>query len=371
MSALAPGPASAWMRLRVTAKVRESAVITSLHLAPEDPAQWRPYRPGQFLVLRLTPAGRAEPVLRHYSLSGPPGQTGQYRISVKREDLGLGSTQLHDHVQVGDLLDAQGPRGTFTLDEQSARAVLLLSGGVGLTPLVSMLHALSATERRVFFVHACDNASVHALRAEVDALAACRPGLRAHYLYRRGTPADLRDGRCHGTGLLDYATLQALLPLDDYDVYLCGPAAFMQTSHALLRGLGVARERIAYESFGPATVLADHTAPATRTEARPEAPPPPAEPPAMATAASPDAAVRFAASGLQRDWQEGCANLLDFAESCGLEPAFSCRAGVCGSCQTPLLSGQVRYVEEPLQPPSDGAVLLCCAVPQGPVTLDL
>lgn len=361
-----------WMAWRVTARVPESEVITSFHLAPQAPGDWRAFAPGQFLTLRLEVPGQPRPLVRFYSLSCPPRQPGTYRISVKRE--GLGSTHLHERVRVGDVLSLQGPRGAFVLDEASTRPVLLLSGGVGLTPMMSMLHALAGTGRTAFFIHACESAAVHAFRHEVDALVQRHPHLRAHYVYRQATGEDLAAGRCHSTGLIGRELLQSLLPLDDYEAYLCGPPGFMQASYTLLRSLGLAVERIAYEFFGPATVLEAAVAPAAATPA--DAAPAAAAPgvpdtPDAASGEGADTLVRFATSARAHAWPPDGQNLLDFAEACGLTPAFSCRAGVCGSCSTRLLSGQVRYVEEPLEPPAEGHVLLCCAQPCGPVTLDL
>lgn len=357
-------------RFRVAAKVRESSIITSFHLEPVDPAGWRAWRPGQFLVLRLPAGPDGAPILRNYSLSGPPDAQGRYRITVKREPAaapehspGLGSNFLHDRVAVGDLVEAEGPRGDFVLDEASDRPVLLLSGGVGLTPMVAMLHRLAAQgDRRVLFLHGCENGDVHALRDEVAGLARLRAGLRAHIVYRSPAADDLAGGRMDGTGIISRELLQSLLCLDDYEVYLCGPPAFMQALYTLLRGLGVAENRIAYEFFGPATVL---------KAAAPTVGPPPLTPPAAVPASAGLPEVEFRASGRRAAWDGGVASLLELAEGQGLEPEFSCRAGVCGSCAVGLVSGKVEYFEEPLDPPAEGQVLLCCSRPLGPVVLDV
>lgn len=370
---IAARPAGPGFRpFRVAAKVRESRIITSFHLEPVDPAHWRPWRPGQFLVLRLPAGDGGAPILRNYSLSGPPDAQGRYRITVKREPAsapghaeGRGSNHLHDRVAEGDLIEVEGPRGDFVLDEASDRPVLLVSGGVGLTPMVAMLHRLAERgDRRVLFLHGCEDGEVHALRDEVAELASRRAGLGAHVVYRNPTPGDLAAGRMNGRGIIDRALLQSLLCLDDYEVYLCGPPAFMQALYTLLRGLGVAENRIAYEFFGPATVLKAGATPPTA---------PPAAPPSVPVAApqgrAPD--VEFRASGRRAAWDGGTASLLDLAEGQGLEPAFSCRAGICGSCAVPLLSGEIEYFEEPLDQPAEGQILLCCSRPLGPVVLDI
>lgn len=351
--------------LRVTAKVRESSIITSFHLEPIEPEGWRDFEPGQFLVFRIPLRSGRDFVLRNYSISCSPERKDGYRITVKRETSvtagvpdGVSSCFLHDHVDVGDVVMAEGPRGDFVLDRESGRPVVLLSGGVGLTPLVSMLHALAATERRAVFIHACDNGEVHALRDEVKALAASNPGVTAHFCYRFPTDADRAAGRFHSEGVVTRELLQSLLWLDDYDFYLCGPSPFMQAVHATLRGLGVARERIAYEFFGPATLLE----------------PPPeklASSPASAAAHSGATMVEFRKSGVTAVWDANAESLLAFAEDQGFAPQFSCRAGICGTCKSHLVAGEVAYFEEPLDELAAGEVLLCCSKPQGSVVLDL
>lgn len=365
MSTQTPG-FSAW---RVIDKQPESAIITSFVLAPADGISRLDFRPGQFLTLRLILANNST-LLRNYSFSACAAKPGQVRISVKREPApldqpqlppGLGSNHLHDCVQTGDLLQVAGPSGTFVLDELSTRPVLLFSGGVGLTPMVSMLHSLSRdSSRAVYFVHACENSTVHALRDEVLALADRRPGINVHFCYR--TPGADDRSRYHSEGLITRQTLQQLLPLDDYDVYLCGPRPFMQANWRLLRSLGVARERIHYEFFGPAAVLEeDEVSPL----AAPVSPP---------TAQRPEAdtlSVCFMPSGTRVVWDENCHSLLELAEQAGLEPAFNCRAGLCNTCQVRLQEGTVEYLEEPLEAPQHGDILLCCTRPTSAITVQL
>jgi uncharacterized protein len=359
---------SRFRELKVAAKMRESSIITSFHLEPVEPEGWRPFEAGQFLVFRIPVREGKDFVRRNYSVSGSPESKGGYRITVKREAApradvpgGVSSCYLHDHVEVGDVLMAEGPRGDFVLDRQSSRPVVLLSGGVGLTPLVSMLHALAGTERRVFFIHACDNGEVHALRDEVEKLAASRPGMTAHFCYRFPTDQDRAARRHHSEGVITRELLQRLLPLDDYDFYLCGPSPFMQAVHGMLRGLGVPRQRIAYEFFGPATLLEPTAAPVSA----------PMLPTTPVSVPSDPATVEFRRSGRTAAWNPAAESLLAFAEDQGLVPNFSCRAGICGTCKSKLLAGEVTYFEEPLDDLASGEVLLCCSKPQGPIVLDI
>ena len=355
---------SGFRGLRVVAKIPESSIISSFHLEPVDRDGWHAFQPGQFLVFRIPVAGEQTFILRNYSISGSPACKGGYRITVKREAApgpgipnGQGSCYLHDDIEVGDVLEAAGPRGDFVLDRSSKRPVVLLSGGVGLTPMVSMLHELAAeTERRVFFIHACENGDVHALRDEVNGLAALRAGVDVHFCYRFPSDRDAAARSHHSEGVVSRELLQRLLPLDDYDFYLCGPPPFMQAVYRTICDLGVPRHRIAYEFFGPATVLE----PMEAVVARPVA----AEPLAGAVT------VEFRASGLRAAWDGGAESLLAFAEAQGLSLDFSCRAGICGVCKSILLDGEVDYFEEPLEELGEGEVLLCCSRPKGPVVLD-
>jgi ferredoxin-NADP reductase len=324
------------------------------------------FLPGQFLVFKIPSDDAKGYVLRNYSLSGAPDDQSQYRISVKREPAagrnlpaGLSSNYLHDTIGVGDVLVADGPRGAFVLDETSDRPVVLLSGGVGLTPMVSMLHALSRrSQRRCLFLHACEDGTVHALRDEVDTLIARRPGLSAHYCYRSPSPADRAASRFHSEGFITRELLQTLLCLDDYDFYLCGPPPFMQAMYQTLQGLGVVKERIAYEFFGPATVLDGTAAP---------------KPVSAETVAPSNGAisVEFRKSGIVAEWDKDAQSLLAFAEDQGLTPEFSCRAGICGSCKSSIVSGDVTYFEDPLDELETGEVLLCCSRPKTAIVLDM
>lgn len=371
---------SGFHRLRVSARRHESATIVSFELVPADGEALPSFVAGQFVTLRLAlPCG--EKLLRTYSLSGDPADAARWRISVKRETAppgrddvpaGRGSSHLHDAVQVGDELDVAGPSGAFVCGDDTTRPVVLMSGGVGLTPLVSMLHRLRAMKgaqhRRVHFIHACENGAVHAFGREVRALAAACANVHVHICYRQPLAQDRLARSFDSEGLITRETLQRLLPLDDYEVYLCGPPAFMQANWRLLRGLGVARERIHYEFFGPATVL---EADVSREPAQ-DAPSDAAE--RVENEPNIDAnatIVKFHPQAAPVAWDERCESLLEFAEQQGYAVPFSCRIGICNTCVTPLAEGGVEYTSAPLDPPPEGAVLLCCAKPSGNVTLAL
>ncbi|MBY6058736.1 MULTISPECIES: 2Fe-2S iron-sulfur cluster-binding protein [Leisingera] len=390
--------ADAFRRFRVIAKVPESAVITSFHLTPVDGGPLWQAQPGQYLTLRVPTAERS--VLKTYSLSGDVQRDDFHRISVKREAApagsgaadGVGSCWLHDQVQEGDEIEIAPPRGTFVLDRESDRPVLFLAGGVGVTPLLAMAKVLAHDKRRAWLFHACENGEMQALGGELRALSEGSGGRFAlHVAHRIPSARDRAEKRFDSEGLIDKALLQSLLPLDDYDVYLCGPTPFMVAMYRLLRDLGIDKSRIAYEFFGEATALekmaskpvavsraASHASRAVAslvnlTDPEAWAVAETAVGPAETRPAAADGAavVVFSRSGVTASWGGEVETLLELAEEAGLEPEFSCRAGICNSCRATLVEGRVRYIEEPLEIPPKRQVLMCCTQPEGQVVLDL
>ncbi|NEI74973.1 2Fe-2S iron-sulfur cluster binding domain-containing protein [Rhizobium lusitanum] len=358
---------------KVVKKVRESSTITSFYFAPIQSDHWRRFEAGQFLTIRVPDGKTDRPVIRNYTVSSAPADEGFYRITVKKEIAlvpgiadGLASSWLHDVVEEGTIVDIDGPHGAFKLDRLSKRPVILLSAGVGITPTISMLKVLAnESDRPVWFIHACDGGAVHALESEVDALAAIRQDLNVHYCYRFPSDEDTRQGRYHSTGFISRPTLQKLLPLDDYEVYMCGPPPFMQAMYDLLLDLGIEKNKIAYEFFGPASLLAPSKTPEPAAPNMPK-PAEPADDPSTAKLC-----VTLRKSGDKFEWKETSESILSFLEAQGIEPAFSCRAGVCGSCLQTLVSGDVVYTEEPLEETPSGKVLLCCTKPTSSIVLDL
>lgn len=389
-------------RFKVINKVQESTVITSFYLQPEDNKALWPAKAGQYLTLRIPMNDK--PLLRTYSLSANVANTDSYRITVKRETApltvadapdGTGSCWLHDQVEVGSTLEVAAPRGTFVLDESSQRPVLLLSGGVGQTPLLSMLHSLADTSRSTWYVHACENGAVHAMQTEVNDLVEQATNLiYSTVVYREPRAEDHAAQKFNSTGFIDKTLLQSLLPIDDYDVYLCGPTAFMVAMYKLLIELGIAGSRIAYEFFGTATsleaVAADIQQPQKISSVAASKAPsalanltfitnPDAwavEKSTLADGTKPESndagqTVSFLRSNLTVDWNSSNTSLLQLAEQHGLAPDYSCRSGICNSCKSPLLEGEVEYFEQPLDQPNSNEVLLCCSRPLGRVVIDL
>jgi ferredoxin-NADP reductase len=343
--------------------------VVSLQLVDAGGQPLPAYRPGQFLTFKIpTAGGRSVP--RNYSLSGDPADGAHYRISVKREaapagrpDLtdGAGSSFIHDDAVEGAILHALMPRGDFVLAEGSHRPVLLLAGGIGITPLAAMAHVLARQRKRpTYLIHACDSAALLPLGKEMRDLAARSPNLHHAVCFRHRTPGDENAAQQVFGGLVSAEILRVLVPIGDYEAYICGPPPFMQAMYDMLAELGVAEARIFYEFFGEARKLA---------VSRPPTEPAPA---VVAPIAAPESQPRVTFKRLGRtvDWDPAFKSLLDFAEAQGLAPAFSCRAGICQTCSC-ACAGNIRYVEDPLEVPSAGYALICCSIPDGHVELDL
>lgn len=236
-------------RFKVVNKQPESAVITSFYFEPEDGGEIMTFEPGQYLTVLLSVDG--QPVRRNYSLSCAPGE-GYYRISVKREPEGLASNHLHDKIAIGDVVDLLPPCGEFVL-ESAHRPLVLLTGGVGITPAMSMLKAAAPTGRPIEFVHAALNSHVHAFRDEVEALAKTYPNVRPCYVYSEPL---VEDNHHHEEGFISRDLLLSRLPANgDADLYFVGPKPFMSMIYRFAHELDLPRERIRYEFFGPAEAL--------------------------------------------------------------------------------------------------------------------
>ncbi|MGV9253118.1 MOSC domain-containing protein [Streptomyces sp. NPDC003697] len=365
LTAAAAGPPPAWPGFRpleVTAVDPESSDIFSLGLAAPDASPLPAALPGQFVTVRMHPDPDRAPVIRSYSLSGAPG-AGRYRISVKEEPHGVASGWLRRHVAVGDVLDVAAPRGTFTLRE-GENPVVLVSAGVGATPVLAMLHALAATggPRPVWWLHAARDGTAHPFAREARTLLDRIPSSRAHIFYSRPRSSDLLGRDDTHSGRLSAGLLGDLhLPVDA-DAYVCGPVTFMEGITRALVDCGLDPARVRTETFGSVAALTPGVVP---TGGR--TPHPPARPVPEATGPS----VSFARSNLTVAWDPAYPTLLELAEACDVPVRWSCRTGVCHTCQTAVLSGRVGYSPDPLDPPADGDALICCSQPAEDLTLDL
>jgi ferredoxin-NADP reductase/MOSC domain-containing protein YiiM/ferredoxin len=356
-------PPPAWpgfRRLAVSGIERESDSVISIRLEDPDGAPLPSARPGQYLTLRLQPDSNQRSVLRNYSLSGPP-DAGAYRITVKHEHAGAASGYLHTRLRVGAQLEIAAPRGTFILDATNA-PVLLISAGIGATPVLAMLHALATehTDREIWWLHGARNSRDHCFAAEARALLAALPNVHTHVCYSRPGADDLEGRNFQSAGRLTASLLVELAPPLDAEAYLCGPIPFMDEISAGLAAMGIDASRIHTEPFGPAP---GQTPGIAATPARtPHAP-----------AGQPDTGptIEFARSNLAVPWSREYTSLLELAEACDVPVRWACRTGVCHSCETTVIAGDLDYSPDPVEPPADGSALICCSQPRGDVVLDL
>ncbi|MGW1788220.1 MOSC domain-containing protein [Streptomyces tubercidicus] len=343
--------------LRVARIVPETPTVSSIYLDTTDGTPLPEARAGQYLSLRLT-LGDTAPVVRSYSLSSAP-TAGTYRISVKHEPHGQVSGYLHATLHTGDLVDIACPRGTFVLEDGTG-PVALLSAGIGITPVLAMLHQLAAARdpRPVWWIHTAHDRSHHAFADETHALLSQLPDAHEHVYYTAESPPP--DEPHISRGRPSAPALAALGLPADADTYLCGPPAFMDSVGGLLRAHGLDPVRIHTEQFSALPAI--NPGVTSTATLRPHQPPgPPGSGPL----------ITFARSGITTPWSPAHAALLDLAEACDVPTRWSCRTGVCHTCVTHLVSGETTYTTPPLEPPEPGTVLVCCSRPTTEVVLDL
>ena len=354
--------ASAWpgfRKMRVARIHKESDSVSSFILSPIDGQPLPLFQAGQFVVLRLHLDPVKPPVLRSYSLSDLP-VADHFRISVKNELNGIGSSFLCNRTQEGDVLDVSAPRGSFTL-RPSQSPVVLLSAVVGATPVMSMLHRLAAerSQREIWWIYGARNRVDHPFAEESRSLLKQLSHGRGYIVYSRPTAIDRVGADFDAPGHIDTALLERIGVSPGSDFYLCGPSSFLQNMRDGLRTWGVLAGNVHTEIFGsleaitPGMARVDHT------------PHPPQGPPGTGPS------VSFARSGITAAWDPKFASLLELAEACDVPVRWSCRTGVCHTCMTGLIGGSVIYNPDPLERPAPGNVLVCCSQPNAGVILDL
>jgi len=354
--------APAWQgfrQMRVAQIRKESESVTSFVLVSIDGAPLPAFRAGQFVVLRLLIDPNKVPVLRSYSLSDLSA-ADHLRISVKSELNGIGSSFLCNRVREGDVLDVSAPRGSFTL-RPGQSPVVLLSAGVGATPVMAMLHALAAerSQREIWWIYGTRNRGDHPFAEESRSLLKQLSRGRGYIVYSRPAANDQVGADFDAPGHIDTALLERIGVSESSDFYLCGPTSFLQNMRDGLRTWGVLAESVHTEIFGSLEAITPGMAQVDHTPHPPQGPPGSGPP------------VSFARSGITAAWDPKFGSLLELAEACDVPVRWSCRTGVCHTCMTGLIGGSIVYNPEPLERPAPGNVLVCCSQPNAGVTLDL
>jgi uncharacterized protein len=344
-----------WRNFVVVRKVKESEEITSFYLEPQDKDEIPNFQPGQFLTIKLDISGQNKPVIRTYSLSDYTQSCNYYRLSIKRElapsELnvmpGIASNFMHDFIHEGAIILAKPPSGKFVLDVQKSLPAVLISNGVGITPMISMAKAITCLnpQREVYFIHGTRNSDYHAFREEILVLADRNPNLKVHFCYSRPEIKD-RD-KYNSQGYVDTNLIQRLTT-QNAEFFLCGSPSFMQSLLDGLQAWGVTANRIFFESFSkPIPVLSSQqTSVITEGES-------------VVTAE-----IIFKKSGKTLTWKQEDGSILEFAENNDINPPYSCRAGICGTCMCRISEGEVIYQEEPTAAVDEDSVLICISQPR-------
>ena len=360
--AAAAHPASpGFQSLVVTSIDRESADVLSFAMQSADGHPLPAALPGQYVVVRLKPTAGGATLFRSYSLSGPVS-TEHYRISVKIEPNGAAGSYLREHLRVGDRLDVSSPRGSFVL-QPGERPIILLSAGIGATPVLAMLHALAATRstRQILWSHTARDGQHHPFASEVRGLMHELTNGRSYVCFTRPESIDKTGEDFNATGRFSRSVFDELGLPRDADVYLCGPTRFMADMKEALAALGVAPARVHIEIFNGGESRTPGVVGAIK-----RAPHPPSD------EANTGPLVSFARSGISAHWDASrYGSILEMAEACDVPVRWACRTGVCHNCESGLVLGAVVYEPEPLDEPADGNLLVCCSQPTGDVVIDL
>jgi ferredoxin-NADP reductase len=360
--AAAPEPWSGIRKFVVKQRVAECDGVCSFYLAPHDGRPLPEFKPGQYLTFQLKVPGQPKLVTRCYSLSDSP-RPDYYRVSIKRvapaepgdagATAGVGSSFFHDQVKEGDILDVKAPAGRFCLEAAHERSVVLIGGGIGVTPVLSMVNALvrKNAEREIWFLYGLRNGSEHVQREHLQALAKGNPNLRLHICYSQPRPADVQGRDFHHAGRANTEFLKKLLPSNNYDFFICGPGPMMEEMTQGLSEWGVPETSIFFEAFGPASVKR-------------------AAKPAEVSKPEPGIEVTFAKSGRTVVWDGKTSTLLEFAERHGIPMDSGCRAGNCGTCVVAVKAGAVDYMAGHGASAEPGTCLACVCKPREKLVID-
>ena len=345
-------------KMTIARKVKQCDDVYSFYLKPHDGRPLPPFKPGQYLTFQLSLQGLDKPLIRCYSLSDCHHQKDYYRVTIKKEKAppdkpdappGLGSSFFVDVLKEGDIVNAKAPTGHFYLDMSLTRPIVLIAGGVGVTPMLCMASAIAATQcgREAYFFFGVRNGREHMHKEELDKLAAEHPNIHLHVCYSKPGEKEVKGHDYQHEGRVSIELLKEVLPSNNFEYYLCGNGAFMKSITDGLEAWGVPDKDVHFEAFGPATVKKKAVAPT-----------------AAETTHLAAIQVTFEKSGKKVRWEPSAANLLEFAQSQGVKIDSGCCAGSCGSCSIAVKSGEVDYVQKPSSTPEAGTCLTCVCRPK-------
>jgi ferredoxin-NADP reductase len=351
-------------KFSVVKKVSECDEVCAFYLKPHDGKALPSYKPGQYLTFQLDIPGRDRPLVRCYSLSDSPIQAEHYRVTIKKERApgdkpdvphGAASTYFCETVKVGDILNVKAPSGHFSLDLEKSNPVVLISGGVGVTPMLAMAKAIvaSGSKREAWFFYGVRNCREHIHKQEIEKLAAENENIHVHICYSKPGPEDVKGRDYQHEGRVTIELIKELLPSNNFEYYLCGNGAFMKSITDGLEAWGVPEKDVYFEAFGPATVKKKTVQPTLEE-----------------TTHLKKLQVTFGRTGKTVRWEPALGNLLDFAREQGVRIDSGCCAGSCGSCLVAVKSGEVEYLKAPDAEPETGACLTCICRPKGDIVLD-
>ena len=351
-------------KFAVVKKIRECDDVNAFYLKPHDGRPLPQFKPGQYLTFQLDLPGRDKPLIRCYSLSDSPHQKEYYRVTIKKEKSppdkpelppGAGSSFFTDTVKEGDILNVKAPTGHFFLDMAKTNPIVLLAGGVGITPMLSMANAIAASgsKREVYFFFGVRNVREHIHKAELEKLAAENDNIHLHIAYSKPSEKDVKGKDFHSEGRVGIELLKEILPSNNFEYFLCGSGAFMKSLTDGLEAWGVPDKDVHFEAFGPATVKKKTVAPS------------PSE-----TVHLQKVNVTFARSNKTVRWEPSLENLLEFAKAQGVKIDSGCCAGSCGSCVVAIKSGDVDYLKKPDATPEAGSCFTCVCRPKNDLVLD-
>lgn len=332
--------------------VTESATIKSFYLKRKDNETVEKYLPGQFIKVRVKPDISEKELTRNYTISDSPGKD-YLRLTIKREENGIVSKHFHDVLKIGDIVEISNPAGNFYLNIRNPNKVVLLSGGVGITPMLSMLEYLAVNEptKKVFFLHSSLNKAVQPMFSRLKELTAIHSNLNLSIHHSNPTADEKHKIDYDYEGIISKEYLESLLPKTEIDVFLCGPTPFMEAMYKHLTELGIKEKRINYEFFGEGKKLGCK--------------------PSTIEPVTNIYKVKFSKSGIETYWKDSNLSILELAEEKGLKPDFSCRMGTCSTCESILVSGDIEYEPEPFMEAEEGKIFICCSKPISDLILDL